>query len=62
MFAFATCCTDLANCQSHNERLEGIIIDTSANRNTLINCGRVVQYGARSKGKALRKVIGKYTI
>ena len=62
MFAFATCRTDLANCQSHNERLERMIIDTSANRNTLINCGRVAQYSARSKDDALQKVIEKYTI
>ena len=39
-----------------------MIIDTSANRNTLINCGRVAQYSARSKDDALQKVIEKYTI
>ena len=38
------------------------MIDTSANRNTLINCGGVVQYSGRSKGDSLQKVIGKYTI
>ena len=38
------------------------MIDTSPNRNTLINCGRVVQYSGRSKGDTLQKVIEKYTI
>ena len=38
------------------------MIDKSPNRNTLINCGRVVQYSGRSKGDSLQKFVEKYTI
>ena len=38
------------------------MIDTSPNRNTLINCDRVMQYSGCSKGDALQKAIEKYTI